>query len=52
MRRVLLSLGVAAVLAGGLAPAAQAAPARPQIICPWSVSVVVHTVTGRYLCYA
>jgi hypothetical protein len=48
MRRVLVSFGLATAFLGG--PAAQAA--RPQIICPWTVSVVIHTVTGEYLCYA
>jgi hypothetical protein len=51
MRRALVSAGLAAAFLGGLAPTAQAAP-KPQIICPWTVSVLVHTVTGRYLCYA
>jgi hypothetical protein len=50
MRRALVSLGLATAFLGGLAPAAQAS--RPRIICPWTVSVVFHTVTGEYLCYA
>ncbi len=51
MRRVLAS---AVLLAAAFTPVltAPAAHAEPQWICPWSVSVAYHAVTGEYLCYA
>jgi hypothetical protein len=48
MRRVL----AAAVLATAAFATMPAAHAEPQWICPWSVSVAYHAVTGEYLCYA
>jgi hypothetical protein len=42
----------AAVLLAAAFTAVPAAHAEPQWICPWSVSVAYHAVTGEYLCYA
>jgi hypothetical protein len=48
VRRVLASVALLAAAT----TAVPAAHADPHWICPWTVSVAYHAVTGEYLCYA
>jgi hypothetical protein len=49
-RRLLAAVALTGSVLTGLAPAAHAEP--PHVLCPWTVSVLYHDVTGEYLCYA